>query len=46
VDALLRGGCHDPRTIGALVFVLLRPELLDDEDAIVVRHVRGGVRHP
>jgi hypothetical protein len=41
-----RGGCHDPRTTGALVFVLLRLELLDDEDAIVVRHVRGGVRHP
>jgi hypothetical protein len=46
VDALLRGGCRGSRTIGALVFVLLRPALLDDEDVVAVQHVRGGVRRP
>jgi hypothetical protein len=35
VDALLRGGCRDPRTTGALVFVLPRPALLDDEDVLL-----------
>jgi hypothetical protein len=46
VDALLRGGCHGLHTTGALDFVLPRPPVLDDEVAIVVRHVRGGVRCP
>jgi hypothetical protein len=35
-NTLLRGGYGDPHTTGALVFVLLRPALLDDEDAVVV----------
>jgi hypothetical protein len=46
VNTLLRGGCGDPRTTGALVFVLLKPALLDDEDVVVVRYVRGGVCRP
>jgi hypothetical protein len=46
VDALLRGGCRGPCTTGALDFVLPRPPVLDDEVVVVVRHVRGGVRHP
>jgi hypothetical protein len=46
VDALLRGGCCDLRTTGVLVFVLPRLALLYDEDVVVVRHVRGGVRRP
>jgi hypothetical protein len=46
VDVLLRGGCHGPRTTGALVSVLPRLALLDDEVVVVVRHVRGRVRRP
>jgi hypothetical protein len=45
VNTLLRRGCHGSRTTGALVFVLPRPTLLDDEDVVAVRHVRG-VRRP
>jgi hypothetical protein len=29
-----------------LVFVLPRPALLDDDEAVAVRHVGGGVRRP
>jgi hypothetical protein len=46
VDALLKGGSREPRTTWILVFVLPRPALLDDEDAVAVQHVRGGVRRP
>jgi hypothetical protein len=46
VDALLRGGCCGLCTTGALDVVLLRPPVLDDEVAVAVRHVRGGVRRP
>jgi hypothetical protein len=46
VDTVLKGGYCDPRTTGPLVFVLLRPTLLDDEDVVGVRHVCGGVRRP
>jgi hypothetical protein len=46
VDAVLRGGCRGPRITGPLNFVLPRPAVLDDEVAIVVRHVRGVVRRP
>jgi hypothetical protein len=46
VDALLRREYREPRTIGTLVFVLPRPTLLDDKDAVAVRHVHGGVRRP
>jgi hypothetical protein len=35
VDALLRGGCRGPRTTGALIFVLLRPTLLDDKEPLL-----------
>jgi hypothetical protein len=46
VDALLLGCCRDPRTTRSLDFVLPRTAVLDDEVAVDVRHVHGGVRHP
>jgi hypothetical protein len=36
VDVVLRGGYRDPRTIKPLVFMLPRPALLDDEEAVGV----------
>jgi hypothetical protein len=46
VDAVLQGGYRGPRTTWPLDFVLPRPAVLDDEVAIAVRHVCGGVRRP
>jgi hypothetical protein len=46
VDAILRGGYRGPRTTGPLEFVLPRLVVLDDEVAVAVRYVHGGVRRP
>ena len=36
----------DARTTWSLVFVLPRPALVEDDDAVGVRRLRGGVRRP
>jgi hypothetical protein len=46
VDTVHRRGYRGSHTTGPLVFVLLRPTLLEDEDALGVQHVLGGVRRP
>jgi hypothetical protein len=46
VDVVHKGGYHGPCTTGPLVFVLSRLGLLEDKDALGVRHARGGVRRP
>ena len=46
MDAVLSAGHRGARTTRPLVFVLLRPARLEDEDTVGVRRVRGGVRRP